>query len=237
MRINPFAMPIVIIVALFGTVFTAQAMGQWSTSGRVAIDRAKMTAADLKGWMTLQDVMDGLQISQSDLYATAKIPNDTPPTTALNKLEALVPGFSVTTLREALTAELGALPASNSAVAMPSQTSPGEGRTSPPPESTAAPVSGVAAATPTAAKGTGSEAGTGPTPLPAGQILPASQIRGSMTLQSVSQQCAVPLSQVIAGLNLPAETNPDTLIKDLVGQGKISQVTDVQKVVAGLQNQ
>ncbi len=64
MRINPLTMPILVLVALFGTIFTAQAMGQWSTSGRVAIDPTNMTAADVKGWMTLQDVMTGLRISQ-----------------------------------------------------------------------------------------------------------------------------------------------------------------------------
>ncbi len=104
MRVNVFVMPVLVIVALFGTVFGAQAMGAWTTSGRVAIDPQTMTAADLKGWMTLQDVMDGLEISQADLYAAGKIPADVPSSTALNKLEALVPGFSVTTVRNALQA-------------------------------------------------------------------------------------------------------------------------------------
>src|SRR5512138_3862563 len=100
MRVNPFAMPVLLLVALFGTVFTAQAMGQWSTSGRVAIDPETMTATDLKGWMTLQDVIDGLNISQSELYAAGKIALDIPASTPLNKLESLVPGFSVTGLRD-----------------------------------------------------------------------------------------------------------------------------------------
>ncbi|MBI4789765.1 MAG: hypothetical protein HY782_22260 [Chloroflexi bacterium] len=102
MRVNPFLMPILVVVPLFGTVFTAQAMGQWSTTGRIAINSSTMTAADLKGWMTLQNVMDGLNLSQSDLYAAGKIPANVPPSTALNKLESLVPGFSVASLRETL---------------------------------------------------------------------------------------------------------------------------------------
>ncbi|MGE5263990.1 MAG: hypothetical protein ACM3S0_11470 [Acidobacteriota bacterium] len=75
-----------------------------------------------------------------------------------------------------------------------------------------------------------------PTSLPPGQVLPANQIKGSMTLRTVSQQCAVPLDQVMIGLKLPAETDPNTLIKDLVSQGKIAEVSAVQKVVAELQN-
>lgn len=216
MRVNPFLMPAIVLIALFGTVWTAQAMGQWTTSGRVAIDPAKMTAADLKGWMTLQDVMTGLQISQADLYAAGKIPADVPPSTALNKLEALVPGFSVTTLRTALTSPQPA-PAATEAPAQP------------------APAQALATPTPTPTK-TGSDgSGVGPTPLPAGQILPADQIKGKMTLKDVSSQCAVPLDAMLAKLNLPASTPVETSIKDLIAQGKLTEVTDIQNVVAELQ--
>ncbi len=231
MRINPFVMPVLIFAALIGTVLTAQGMGQWSTSGRVAIDASKMTAADIKGWMTLQEVMDGLQVSQPDLYAAGKLPADIPPSTALNKLEALVPGFSVTALRDTLTAQLPRSSGPTTGAPVDPMTAAGADAlvSAPTPASTPVPTP--------PSKVSGETAGTGPTPLPPGQILPASQIKGSMTLRSVSEQCAVRLDQVIAGLDLPAGTNPDTLIKDLVGQGKINEVTAVQKVVASLQNQ
>ena len=90
MRINPFWMPIILIVALFGTVFTAQAMGFWTTSGRDAVDVTKLTATDLKGWMTLQQVIDGLPISQAELYQLGGIPSDTPPDKALKDLETVI---------------------------------------------------------------------------------------------------------------------------------------------------
>jgi hypothetical protein len=223
MRINPFFMPVLVVVALFGTVFTAQAMGQWTTSGRVAIDPGNMTAADLKGWMTLQEVMDGLKISKETLYAAGKIPADIPASTALNKLEALVPGFSVTTLRSALTtpgaspAPAGTAPAATVAAASPT-----------PPVAQPTP-----AATP-AEKASGDGTGTGPTPVPAGTILPADQIKGKMTLRDVSVQCAVPLDALLPKLNLTSAVS-DTAIKDLITQGKLTEVTDVQKVVAELQ--
>jgi hypothetical protein len=56
-----------------------------------------------------------------------------------------------------------------------------------------------------------------------------------MSLQSVSQQCGVPFAKVIEGLKLPLDSHPNSLIKDLVAQGKIGEVTAVQKVVAELQ--
>jgi hypothetical protein len=218
MRVNPFLMPILLIVALLGTVFTAQALGQWSVSGKTAVNLANLTPADLKGWMTLQQVMDGLKMSKDDVYAAGKIPADVPTSTALKELEALVPGFSTTTFRDALAQKLsGAAP---SVVATPVTT----------------PVA-VATATHVPGSGTGSGSGATPTPLPPGQVLPASQIKGSMSLKTVSQQCGVPLEKILAGLNLPADTNPDTLLKDLVTQGKIKEVTDVQQVVEKLQAQ
>lgn len=232
MRINPFVMPAIILVALFGTVITAQAMGQWTTSGRVAINPETMTAADLKGWMTLQDVMDGLKLSQTQVYAAGQIPAEVSPITALNKLEALVPGFSVTALRDALKSE-----ASAGATAAPASSAAGQPASAVTPAPAAAVTSPtpVAAATPTSVKGSGEGTGTGPTPLPAGQVLPADQIKGKMTLKDVSAQCAVPLDRLLSKLNLPANTSPDTAIKDLISQGKLTEVTDVQKVVAELQ--
>ncbi len=103
MRVNRFLMPIIVIVALLGTTLIAQATGFWSTSGRDSTNLQNMTAADIKGWMTLQQVIDGLQVSKEELYATANIPLDVPTSTALKDLEPLVPDFSVTALREAVT--------------------------------------------------------------------------------------------------------------------------------------
>ena len=74
MRLNPFFMPVLAVGLLLGTVFTAQALGQWSISGRTAVDLEQIAPADLKGWMTLQQVSDGLPIPPADLYALMDIP-------------------------------------------------------------------------------------------------------------------------------------------------------------------
>ncbi len=210
MRINPFLMPILLVLALLGTVFTAQALGTWSVSGRDAIDVSKMIAADLKGWMTLEQVMDGLKISQSELYALGNIPADTPTSTTLKELEQVV---EVSTLRDILSARLNrSSPETNAA---PTQTL-----------ETTAPVP-TASPEKTALHAT-------PTPLPSGQVLSADQIKGKMTLREVSQQCAVPLDKLIAGLKLN-DANADMAIKDLVAQGKIVEVTAVQNAVGEMQ--
>ena len=102
MRVNRFLMPLIVIVALLGTTLVAQATGFWSTSGKDSVDLENMSAADIKGWMTLQQVMDGMQITKEDLYAAGNIPLDVPTSTALKDLEPIVPDFSVTGLRDAL---------------------------------------------------------------------------------------------------------------------------------------
>lgn len=212
MRVNPFVMPILLIVALLGTVLAAQAMGVWSVSGRDAVDVANMTPADLKGWMTLQQVMDGLKISQSELYALGNIPADTSASTALKELEAVV---EVSALRDKLSARLNSSsPASNAAPA-PVQSA----------------VSTVPTATSSAEK---TAVHATPTPLPLGTVMPTDQIKGKMTLREVSQQCAVPLDKLLAALKLN-DSYADTAIKDLVAQGKIAEVAAVQAAAAEMQ--
>ncbi len=104
MRVNRFLMPAIVIAALLGTTLIAQAASFWSTSGRDSTVLESMTAADIKGWMTLQQVIDGLQISKEELYAVGGIPLEVPTETALNDLEGIVPDFEISTLRDKLAA-------------------------------------------------------------------------------------------------------------------------------------
>ncbi|MBP7694819.1 MAG: hypothetical protein KA764_23045 [Anaerolineales bacterium] len=243
MRLNPFFMPVLVIGLLLGTVAGAQALGQWSVSGKTSVNLEQLTPADLKGWMTLQQVMDGVAISQADLYALMAIPADIAPTTALKDLEPIVPGFEVSLLRERLAAWQSGepVPAAETPAAasqVPAPTATLELAATPELAPTAFATPGAAAeAAPTAADhlGAGGGSGGGPTPLPAGQILPADQIKGRMTLAEISAQCAVPLDQLLAALGLPANTDPALKVKDLVGQDVVTEVTVVQTAVAALQ--
>ncbi len=202
MRVNRFLLPLVALVALLGTILLAQATGLWLTNGRTAISTTHMTVDDIKGWMTLQQVIDGIPMAHDELYALAGIPADVPPTTALKDLESFI---SVTTLRARLAEHMGTPVTSTNA-----------GQSSPT-------VSGTPGASIT------------PTGSSNGQVLPADQIKGRMTLREVSDQCAVPFEQLLASLKLPATTNEGTAIKDLVSAGTLTDVTEVQKAVAALQ--
>ena len=213
MRVNPFFVPVIVIAALLGSSLIAQVGGFWATSGRTSVDVDNLTAVDLKGWMTLQQVMDGLNISQAELYAAGSLPLDIPLSTALKDLEAIVPGFEISLLRDKFAAP----------------PTPLEPTPMPQPIVTPTPVHT------NVITGTGTGTGLGPTPLPPGQILPADQITGRMTLRDVAEQCAVPLDQLLATLNLPADTEANTVLKDLIGRGQIADVDPVRTAVADLQ--
>ncbi|MGE5139181.1 MAG: hypothetical protein ACM3JD_06965 [Rudaea sp.] len=230
MPVNRFLGPVLALVVLLGTVLGAQLTGLWSTSGKTTVTAGELKAADIKGWMTLQQVIDGLPISQAELYAIGKIPADVPSETALKDLEPLATDFSVTALRDALTAR--------EAVALSSAplVSPVSAVSSAPPETAAAVVEirPTATAAPVEVKPL-LHGDVTPTPFASGEVLAADQIKGKMTLREVSVQCGVPLDGLLTALGLPGETNPETLLKDLVQQGKIAEVTAVQNAVAGLQ--
>jgi len=223
MRVNRFLMPIIAIVTLLGTTLIAQAAGFWSTSGRDSTDLQNMTAADIKGWMTLQQVIDGMQISKEELYAVGGIPLDVPTETALKDLEGIVPDFEISTLRDKLAAPANPI----EPVPQPTATSV--------PTPIATPIAPATHTQPITGTHSGDGTGTSPTPLPPGEVLPADQIKGRLTLREVSDQCAVPLDQLLTALNLPSNADPNMAIKDLIAQGALSEVTAVKDAVAKLQ--
>jgi hypothetical protein len=253
MTVNKYLMPIIAIAALVAVVLGARLTGDWIVSGK-QIPLGDMTAADIKGWMTLQNVSDGLKIPLPVLYKLAGIPEgtDVPPTTAMKDLEGFAEGFEVSLLREAAAAYLAgsgapaqaqaAEPSPPTATAVPATAVPVtpvpmqlpgsvSTATSAPPQA-AAPE---AAVTPHTPRSTGEGTGDGPTPLPPGQVLPYDQIKGKMTLQEIAGQCAVPLAELLDALTLPANTNPATEVKSLVADGKVAEVTAVRDAVRVLQ--
>ena len=207
MRVNPILVPLLVIVALLGTVFTAQSIGMWTTSGRTTVEAAQLNPADIKGWMTLQQVIDGLPIDKAALYQAGGIPADISADTALKDLEGVVPDFEITTLRDTLAAP----GIEQKDIAQPAEVTPVP-----------------APATPTQVVAPTATTHATPTSLPAGVILPGSEIKGRMTLAEVTDQCVVPLDALLTALGLPAGTDPNVAIKDLVSQGKLSEVSVVQ---------
>ncbi len=227
--VNKFLMPILVLAALLGSYLVAQATGFWVVSGKAMIDVENLTSsADIRGWMTLEQVSQGFGIPQAVLYAALGIPADIPASSALKDLEGIVAGFEVTAVREAVDAYLsgGAAPARPG-----SGSSPDSGH----PHSHPAPHASAHCALTTRHR-EGEGTGTGPTPLPPGQILPGSEIKGRHTFQQIVDQCQVDLADLMVALALPADTDPNLAMKDLVEQGIISEIQLVRDAVTALQN-
>lgn len=220
MTVNKFFLPVLTLLALFGSYAIARLTGDWSVSGKQTITVEQMTSgADVRGWMTLEQLSTGFGIPLDELYALTGIPAGTPPETALKEMEQVVPGFEVSQVRLQINAWL----AGGEPPAVESQP------TTPAPTPAATPEPTIEH------QSQGDGSGTGPTPLPPGMRLPAAEIKGRHTLQEIADQCQVSLPELLKILGLPENTNPATTVKTLVGQGNITEIQTIRDAVASLQ--
>lgn len=106
MRVNKYLMPALSIAVLFAVVLVAQVAGVWQVTGSttvIAVDGSGRGDPDqIKGKMTLDEIIQGYGIPQADLYAALKIPADTPTSTKVKDLESLIPAFEVDLVRQAV---------------------------------------------------------------------------------------------------------------------------------------
>ena len=227
MKVNRFLLPGLLFVLFFSTVGVAQWTGNWIVSGKQMIDPTNLTSgADVKGWMTFEQVSQGAGMEIEALYAALGIPAEIPPQTAMKEMESLLPGFEVSTVREVVDAFLG----SESGEAAAETPVP-----DPTPLPTAEPVPAVHTPLGDGA-GIGEGEGAGPAPLAAGEILAGANIKGSHTLAAITDQAQIALPDLLAELNLPLDTDPGLRVRDLVEQGKIGEVDDLRTAVTRLQS-
>lgn len=124
-RVPALAVPAIALLLGGGVVVAAQASGHWATTGRDALTSTSAqpaggggglgsgtgassdagatprTPADVKGWMTLQQVLDAgfPGVTEATLRSRFSIPSTTGLDTALKDLDGSLPGFDVATLR------------------------------------------------------------------------------------------------------------------------------------------
>ena len=249
MKVNKWLLPILALVLLLGTVGIAQAAGWWVVSGREMVDLTQLTSGDeVKGWMTLQQVADGTGIETAALLAKLGLPADMPPATVLKDIEGIVEGFEITAVRTVVDEALGLAPVAEAgtaadgaevaatqkaAIPEPDAESDAEADAVASPVPTAAVAEPAAAATPAAvhdSAGTGTGDGTDQ---PA--VTSADSIKGSHTLQQIVDGTGVNLTTLLTALQLPAATDPQTTIRELVQGGQLTEVDQVRAAVASLQ--
>lgn len=103
-HVHPLLYAALVLAVFLGTLQAAQWGGLWVTSGKIdssgqAIQITGTDPAEVKGWMTINDVLSAYHVPQAEFYARFQIPPDVAPTQALKDLEAVAPDFSVTELR------------------------------------------------------------------------------------------------------------------------------------------
>jgi hypothetical protein len=232
-RVNQFLMPVLVVVALLGSVWVAKAAGLWQTSGRgqVLLDAGgQPDPAGIKGWMTLADVSETYGVPLDVLYVLIGAEASVPPETAMKDLEKLVPDMEVWAVREGVAAYLAGTWTPEMGRFEPAGTSPAESEMpaaaepTPVPQPTATPEP-----TPQPAlqlttehvpqgQGQGEGAGSGFVLPQDGSRLPGAEIRGRMTLQEVVNYCQVPLDYLLAELGLPDDVDVHLRMSNLAGQ-------------------
>ena len=99
---------VVVLLAVIGVLVAgSQTMGWFKTTGQMTSSSGEKVApaagaatSDIKGWMSIQQVLDAYPVTKEALYAHFGIPADTPTTTTLSELkEGAVGTLDVPTLR------------------------------------------------------------------------------------------------------------------------------------------
>ena len=157
----------------------------------------------------------------------------------MKELEGLLPGTGVSTVRAGVAAYLDGSwsPADGPYGAeQPADTPPTPAPTATPQPAPTATPQPAPLHTPVG-KGQGSGDGTGEgIVLPSdGSRLPASEIKGRMTLQEVVDACQVPLDYLVAELGLPAGVDAGLPLRDLAGSYGI-EVSAVREAVQRYQD-
>ena len=100
------------LTLIVGLIFSASSIGWFQTSGRVDGSGGKIeltatsTGADLKGWMTIQDLLDAFSIPKEEFVATFNLPSDIDTTEKLGPLGESVEGFELEAVRTWLDARV-----------------------------------------------------------------------------------------------------------------------------------
>jgi uncharacterized protein YidB (DUF937 family) len=235
-RVNKWLLPTLALLLMLGTVGIAQANGWWIVSGKEMVNVEQLTGgADVKGWMTLQQVADGVDIDTATLYAQLSLAAEIPPETALKDLEKIVAGFEVSVVRGVVDVVLGKAPAADAGQAETKATLvPTVASATAAPTPTAQPTATPAIEHAPQGEGSGSGAGTGEEGVPPA-VTSALDIKGRHTLQEIADATGIDLADLLAALELPVDTDPGTAVRDLVEAGLVSEVEEIRTAVAELQ--
>jgi hypothetical protein len=116
------AVSITLILAL---VIGAKSLGWYGTSGKVSATTGEAVelgpnsvGQDIKGWMTIQQVLDGFSLSKESLYSKFNIPASVATKTTVGSLSEEISTFELPALREWIDAKITQVKSDN-AISIP----------------------------------------------------------------------------------------------------------------------
>ena len=101
-NIKPLYTIILVVVIFFGGITIAKVTDMYQTIPPAITSSTTLTAEELKGYMTIEQVSIALKIDLLDLYKKLNIPTDMPKETKLKDIKNFVEGFEVESAREIL---------------------------------------------------------------------------------------------------------------------------------------
>ncbi|MFZ5639216.1 MAG: hypothetical protein ACOY4Q_00790 [Bacillota bacterium] len=239
MQISKRTFAVWVIGLFWGIIGLSMVTGVWES--KVPAEAIVVeSAADIKGWMKLEEVAHRLSIPYPELVKLLEIPDSVSPETQIKELAALK-GVETDEFREKIDAYLktktvstpdsvytvetaeesesvAKSPAEQPAVQEPVKPDTARSVTNnvePEPKSTSETTAG-----PGAGIGAGDQDGT------------PEEIRGRMTFKEVSVVTGVPVGYIFSQLGIPASENPDTVMRDVTEKYGF-EVDQVRDIVAG----
>ena len=104
-KVNIFVYMLIGLFLFIGSCQVAHLAGLWYTSGKVSVTGETIKAtganpAEIRGFMTIQEVLTAYNVTWEEFYKKFNLPKDTELTSPLNTLEKKSADFSVTKLRD-----------------------------------------------------------------------------------------------------------------------------------------
>jgi polyferredoxin len=100
--IKPAFVALIVFLIFFGGIGIANLMGIYEIIPPPITSETKMTAEEIKGYMTIEEVSVGLKIDLNEVYKKLEIPTSIPKDTKLKEISNTIPDFDVEAAREKL---------------------------------------------------------------------------------------------------------------------------------------
>lgn len=98
--ISPLAMLVIIAALFFGTVWIAQATGNFEVLPEALKQGETIPLSEVKGYFTIEETAKAIGVELEDAYKLLGIPQAVPPSTKMKEIHGIVPEFDFDAVKE-----------------------------------------------------------------------------------------------------------------------------------------